>query len=69
MVVGWQYLEIPGTGYRDDLLDNQPVNEIGLQHKWYYFGQDGDFHKEFVGWKALEIENKRQCWKRVRGKT
>ena len=34
MVVGWQYLEIPGTGYRDDLLDNQPVNEIGLQHKW-----------------------------------
>ena len=30
MVVGWQYLEIPGTGYRDDLLDNQPVNEIGL---------------------------------------
>ena len=37
MVVGWQYLEIPGTGYRDDLLDNQPVNEIGLQQKWYYF--------------------------------
>ena len=38
MVVGWQYIEIPGTGYRDNLLDNQPVNEIGLQHKWYYFG-------------------------------
>ncbi|HEV9398662.1 TPA: N-acetylmuramoyl-L-alanine amidase family protein [Streptococcus pneumoniae] len=41
MVVGWQYLEIPGTGYRDNLFDNQPVNEIGLQEKWYYFGQDG----------------------------
>lgn len=57
MVVGWQYLEIPGTGYRDDLLDNQPVNEIGLQHKWYYFGQDGVL-QEFVGWKALEIKTK-----------
>ncbi len=34
-------LEIPGTGYRDNLFDNQPVNEIGLQEKWYYFGQDG----------------------------
>lgn len=41
MVVGWQYLEIPGTGYRDNLLDNQPVNEIGLQQKWYYFSSDG----------------------------
>ena len=41
MVVGWQYLEIPGTGYRDDLFDNRPVFEIGLQEKWYYFGQDG----------------------------
>ena len=57
MVVGWQYLEIPGTGYRDNLLDNQPVNEIGLQHKWYYFGQDGVL-QEFVGWKALEIKTK-----------
>ena len=57
MVVGWQYLEIPGTGYRDDLLDNQPVNEIGLQHKWYYFGQDGVL-QEFVGWKQLEIKTK-----------
>ena len=57
MVVGWQYLEIPGTGYRDDLLDNQPVNEIGLQHKWYYFGQDGVL-QEFVGWKELEIKTK-----------
>ncbi|WP_050226220.1 N-acetylmuramoyl-L-alanine amidase family protein, partial [Streptococcus pneumoniae] len=37
----WQYIEIPGTGYRDNLLDNQPVNEIALQEKWYYFGQDG----------------------------
>ena len=41
MVVGWQYLEIPGTGYRDNLLDNQPINEIGLQQKWYYFSSDG----------------------------
>ena len=41
MVVGWQYLEIPGTGYRDNLLDNQPINEIGLQQKWYYFSTDG----------------------------
>ena len=57
MVVGWQYIEIPGTGYRDDLLDNQPVNEIGLQPKWYYFGQDGAL-QEFVGWKALEIKTK-----------
>ena len=57
MVVGWQYLEIPGTGYRDNLLDNQPVNEIGLQHKWYYFGQDGSL-QEYVGWKALEIKTK-----------
>ena len=57
MVVGWQYLEIPGTGYRDNLLDNQPVNEIGLQHKWYYFGQDGVL-QEFVGWKELEIKTK-----------
>ena len=57
MVVGWQYIEIPGTGYRDNLLDNQPVNEIGLQHKWYYFGQDGSL-QEYVGWKALEIKTK-----------
>ena len=57
MVVGWQYIEIPGTGYRDDLLDNQPVNEIGLQHKWYYFDKDGVL-QEFVGWKALEIKTK-----------
>ena len=41
MVVGWQYIEISGTGYRDNLLDNQPVNEIGLQQKWYYFSSDG----------------------------
>ena len=41
MVVGWQYVEIPGTGYRDNLFDNRPVFEIGLQEKWYYFGQDG----------------------------
>ncbi|VLB37319.1 choline-binding protein Cbp9 [Streptococcus pneumoniae] len=41
MVVGWQYLEIHGTGYRDDLFDNRPVFEIDLQEKWYYFGQDG----------------------------
>lgn len=57
MVVGWQYLEIPGTGYRDNLFDNQPVFEIGLQPKWYYFGQDGAL-QEFVGWKALEIKTK-----------
>ena len=57
MVVGWQYIEIPGTGYRDNLLDNQPVNEIGLQHKWYYFDKDGVL-QEFVGWKALEIKTK-----------
>ena len=57
MVVGWQYLEIPGTGYRDDLFDNQPINEIGLQQKWYYFGQDGVL-QEFVGWKQLEIKTK-----------
>ena len=41
MVVGWQYVEIHGTGYRDNLFDNRPVFEIGLQEKWYYFGQDG----------------------------
>ena len=57
MVVGWQYIEIPGTGYRDNLFDNQPVNEIGLQQKWYYFGQDGVL-QEFVGWKALEVKTK-----------
>ena len=57
MVVGWQYLEIPGTGYRDNLFDNQPVFEIGLQPKWYYFGQDGVL-QEFVGWKQLEIKTK-----------
>ena len=57
MVVGWQYLEIPGTGYRDDLFDNRPIFEIGLQQKWYYFGQDGVL-QEFVGWKALEIKTK-----------
>lgn len=57
MVVGWQYIEIPGIGYRDNLLDNQPVNEIGLQHKWYYFDKDGVL-QEFVGWKALEIKTK-----------
>ncbi|HGR3858264.1 TPA: N-acetylmuramoyl-L-alanine amidase family protein [Streptococcus pneumoniae] len=56
MVVGWQYLEIPGTGYRDNLLDNQPVNEIGLQHKWYYFGQDGSL-QEYVGWKELDAKD------------
>lgn len=48
MVVGWQYIEIPGTGYRDNLFDNRPVFEIGLQQKWYYFGQDGVL-QEFVG--------------------
>ena len=41
MVVGWQYVEIHGTGYRDNLFNNRPVLEIGLQEKWYYFGQDG----------------------------
>ena len=41
MVVGWQYVEIPGTGYRDDLFNNHPVLEIGLEENWYYFGQDG----------------------------
>ena len=41
MVVGWQYLEIPGTGYRDNLFDNHGVKEIGLQQRWYYFGSDG----------------------------
>ena len=41
MVVGWQYVEIHGTGYRDNLFNNRPVLEIGLQQKWYYFGQDG----------------------------
>ena len=41
MVVGWQYLEIPGTGYRDNLFDNHGVKEIGLQQKWFYFGPDG----------------------------
>ena len=55
MVVGWQYIEIPGTGYRDDLLDNQPVNEIGLQHKWYYFDKDGVL-QEFVGKQVLEAK-------------
>ncbi len=29
------------TGYRDNLFNNRPVLEIGLQQKWYYFGQDG----------------------------
>lgn len=56
MVVGWQYIEIPGTGYRDDLFDNRPVFEIGLQQKWYYFGQDGGL-QEFVGWQQLEIKD------------
>ena len=56
MVVGWQYLEIPGTGYRDDLFDNRPVFEIGLQQKWYYFGQDGVL-QEFVGWQQLELKD------------
>ena len=41
MVVGWQYIEIPGTGYRDNLFDNHGVKEIGLQQKWFYFGPDG----------------------------
>ena len=56
MVVGWQYLEIPGTGYRDDLFDNRPVFEIGLQYKWYYFDQDGVL-QEFVGWQQLEVKD------------
>ena len=56
MVIGWQYIEIPGTGYRDNLLDNQSVNEIGLQHKWYYFGQDGSL-QEYVGWKELDAKD------------
>ncbi|CTN85475.1 N-acetylmuramoyl-L-alanine amidase family protein [Streptococcus pneumoniae] len=48
MVVGWQYLEIHGTGYRDNLFDNQPVNEIGLQEKWYYLDpSNGDMK---IGW-------------------
>lgn len=55
MVVGWQYLEIPGTGYRDNLFSNNPVLEIGLQHKWYYFGQDGTL-QEYVGWKQLDAK-------------
>ena len=55
MVVGWQYLEIPGTGYRDDLFDNRPVFEIALQPKWYYFGQDGVL-QEFVGKQVLEAK-------------
>ena len=55
MVVGWQYLEIPGTGYRDDLFDNRPVFEIGLQYKWYYFDQDGVL-QEFVGKQVLEAK-------------
>ena len=41
MVIGWQYIEIPGTGYRDNLFDNHGVKEIGLQQKWFYFGPDG----------------------------
>ena len=57
MVVGWQYLEIPGTSYRDDLFDNRPVFEIGLQQKWYYFDKNGVL-QEFVGWKALEVKTK-----------
>lgn len=56
MVVGWQYLEIPRTGYRDDLFDNRPVFEIGLQYKWYYFDQDGVL-QEFVGWQQLEVKD------------
>lgn len=56
MVVGWQYLEIPGTSYRDDLFDNRPVFEIGLQYKWYYFDQDGVL-QEFVGWQQLEVKD------------
>ena len=56
MVVGWQYIEIPGTGYRDNLFDNRPVFEIGLQQKWYYFGQDGVL-QEFVGWQQLEVKD------------
>ena len=55
MVVGWQYLEIPGTGYRDDLFDNRPVFEIALQPKWYYFNQDGVL-QEFVGKQVLEAK-------------
>ena len=56
MVVGWQYLEIPGTGYRDDLFDNRPVFEIDLQYKWYYFDQNGVL-QEFVGWQQLEVKD------------
>ena len=41
MVVGWQYIEISGSGYRDNLFDNHGVKEIGLQQRWYYFGSDG----------------------------
>lgn len=41
MVIGWQYVEISGTGYRDNLFDNHGVKEIGLQQRWYYFGSDG----------------------------
>ena len=62
MVVGWQYLEIPGTGYRDDLFDNRPVFEIGLQEKWYYFGQDGALleqtDKQVLEAKTSEIQEK-----------
>ena len=62
MVVGWQYLEIPGTGYRDNLLDNQPVNEIGLQQKWYYFSSDGALleqtDKQVLDAKHLKIQEK-----------
>lgn len=55
MVVGWQYLEMEGTGYRDDLFDNQGILEIGLPSKWYYFGEDGAL-KELVGWDKLELK-------------
>ena len=56
MVVGWQYIEISGSGYRDNLFDNRPVFEIGLQYKWYYFDQDGVL-QEFVGWQQLEVKD------------
>lgn len=59
MVVGWQYIEIPGTGYRDNLFDNHGVKEIGLQQKWFYFGPDGALleHQEKQVLEAKSSEN------------
>ena len=48
MVVGWQYLEIPGTGYRDNLFDNQPVFEIGLHRSGTTLDRMGSY-KNLLG--------------------